>query len=93
MSLRYASRVFYQAGMRALQGIKDQASKCESNLRSLKDSASAASSSSSSSSSKQARRFSNTLQSGASNTAKNERLKQAEESLRTVMFLSCWGPN
>ncbi|KAK8618357.1 hypothetical protein V6N13_132351 [Hibiscus sabdariffa] len=86
MSLRYASRVFYQSGMRAAQLMKDHASKCEANLRSLKDSAS------SSSSSKQARRFSNTVDLKAA-AAKNERLKQAEESLRTVMFLSCWGPN
>ncbi|OMO65041.1 hypothetical protein COLO4_31599 [Corchorus olitorius] len=86
MSLRYASRVFCQAGMRVFQGMKDQASKCESNLRSLKDSAS-------SSSSKQARRFSNTVDSGAFKAATNERLRQAEESLRTVMYLSCWGPN
>ncbi|KAE8732496.1 equilibrative nucleoside transporter 2-like [Hibiscus syriacus] len=87
MSLRYASRVFYQSGMRAVQLMKDHASKCEPNLRSLKDSAS-----SSSSSSKQARRLSNTVDFKAA-AAKKERLKQAEESLRTVMFLSCWGPN
>ncbi|GMJ03085.1 Wound-induced polypeptide 3 [Hibiscus trionum] len=83
MSLRYASRVFYQSGMRAVQLMKDHASKCEPNLRSLKDSAS---------SSKQARRLSNTVDFKAA-AAKKERLKQAEESLRTVMFLSCWGPN
>ncbi|XVF25918.1 hypothetical protein REPUB_Repub13aG0255500 [Reevesia pubescens] len=66
-----------------MQGMKDQASKCESNLRCLKDSAS-----SSSSSSKQARRFSNTVDSGAFKAANNERLKQAEESLRTISSLN-----
>ncbi|KAL4290273.1 hypothetical protein GQ457_14G010340 [Hibiscus cannabinus] len=89
MSLRYASRLFYQSGMRAVQLMKDHASKCEANLRSLKDSAS---SSSSSSSSKQARRLSNTVDLKAA-ASTNDRRKQAEESLRTVMFLSCWGPN
>ncbi|MBA0695368.1 hypothetical protein Goari_001997, partial [Gossypium aridum] len=78
MSLRYASRVLYQSGMRVVQLVKDHASKLETNLRSLKDS-------SSSSSSKQARRFSNTVDSGTvkAAAATNERLKQAEESLRT----------
>ncbi|VVA23500.1 PREDICTED: wound-responsive family [Prunus dulcis] len=83
MSLRDVSRVVYQAGMRVTQGVKEQAPKCGGS----------SSSSSSSSSSKQAWRFSSSVDSGAFKAANSDKVKQAEESLRTVMYLSCWGPN
>ncbi|XVE51238.1 hypothetical protein DITRI_Ditri02bG0023900 [Diplodiscus trichospermus] len=78
--------------MRLMQGMKDQPSKCESNLSCHKDSAAAAAAASSPC--KQERRFCNEADSGALKAAaKNDRHRQAEEALRTVMYLSCWGPN
>ncbi|PQQ07260.1 uncharacterized protein Pyn_15412 [Prunus yedoensis var. nudiflora] len=70
MSLRYVSRVVYQAGMRAMQGVKEQAPKCGGS----------SSSSSSSCSSKQAWRFSTSIDSGAVKAANSDKITCSRSS-------------
>ncbi|KAL2943991.1 Crossover junction endonuclease MUS81 [Bienertia sinuspersici] len=41
----------------------------------------------------QAKKLSNPSSAIVSNKVRDEKLKQSEESLRKVMYLSCWGPN
>ncbi|KAF3451576.1 hypothetical protein FNV43_RR07671 [Rhamnella rubrinervis] len=74
-------RVLYQAVTRVMLGMKEQVSKCNSSLKTLRDPAG------NSSSTKQSRRLSEAIDSGAFKAPKNDRLKQAEDSLRTVMRL------
>lgn len=41
----------------------------------------------------QAKKLSSSSSAMVSSRLENEKAKQSEESLRTVMYLSCWGPN
>ncbi|TKW06805.1 hypothetical protein SEVIR_7G264800v4 [Setaria viridis] len=87
MSLRYMSRV----GARAAQAVR------ESTGRSVKDKAQSASSSASMA---RSGRAAGSVDSGrvsaaaaARRKAEEEKRRRAEQALRTVMFLSVWGPN
>ncbi|CAL0322665.1 unnamed protein product [Lupinus luteus] len=41
----------------------------------------------------QTKKLSSSSSAMVSNKVKDEKAKQSEESLRTIMYLSCWGPN
>ncbi|XP_073004038.1 uncharacterized protein [Typha latifolia] len=76
------------ASVGAVEALKDQAGLCRWNyaIRSLNQRAK----SSSVGSLSQAKRMSYAVD---RRKGVDKKAKQAEESLRTVMYLSCWGPN
>ncbi|KAH7576850.1 hypothetical protein ACOSP7_002495 [Xanthoceras sorbifolium] len=90
--VRNISREFFQVGSPLMQGFRDQVAKSDSAIKSVNDSAC-----SSTCSSKQVKRISGasdlTSFKAIAKGSKDNKLKQAEESLRIVMYLSCWGPN
>ncbi|CAH8308275.1 unnamed protein product [Eruca vesicaria subsp. sativa] len=41
----------------------------------------------------QGKRFPSSVAAAVNSSGESEKVKKCEESLRTVMYLSCWGPN
>ncbi|KZV55204.1 hypothetical protein F511_12791 [Dorcoceras hygrometricum] len=70
------------AGMRVMEGMKEQAPKCDSTVKNT---------CSYGSPSGQVTEFSGSVGSTAFNPA--NQLKHTEDSLRRIMYLSSWGPN
>ncbi|KAJ3679427.1 hypothetical protein LUZ60_017438 [Juncus effusus] len=95
MSLKSKTSMVVAASISAVEALKDQAGLCRWNyaLRSINQ---RAKNNTSCSLGRSEVRVNSNSQSSASlenNARKNEKAKKAEESLRTVMFLSNWGPN
>ncbi|KAM7504069.1 hypothetical protein LguiB_002973 [Lonicera macranthoides] len=79
------------ASVGAVEALKDQGGLCRWNyaLRSLQQHAKANAGSRS-----QAKRLPSQSSAAVANMMRDDyQLKQSEESLRKVMYLSCWGPN
>ncbi|XAR55455.1 hypothetical protein NMG60_11035526 [Bertholletia excelsa] len=102
--MSYLNRVWMAASVAVVNGHTDQAGKLKSGIKSLQHGKIRFSSSSSSSSSSAAgsdpadlRPLSSMLGSDlggfAASNSGDERRKQADESLRQVMYLNCWGPS
>ncbi|KAF3774941.1 hypothetical protein EJ110_NYTH51786 [Nymphaea thermarum] len=93
--MSYRNRAVIAAGVTAaVQGLKDQGIRFNSVVRFLHQNASK----NYASSAQLKRVWSSTIDSSSSSSlfqrrVGDERRKEAEESLRKVMYLSCWGPN
>ncbi|BFG26257.1 uncharacterized protein Pyn_34319 [Prunus yedoensis var. nudiflora] len=89
MSSSSASKAIVAASVGVVEALKDQGiCRWNSALRSVHQQAKTQLRSFS-----QANKLSSPSASAAFSKVRDEKLKKSEESLRTVMYLSCWGPN
>jgi hypothetical protein len=84
------SRAFVAASVGVVEAMKDQLGICRWNhvIRSAQQNAKNHLRSMS-----QAKNLSPSTSAMVMGKAREEKLRRSEESLRTVMYLSCWGPN